>query len=117
MASNKANTLHPPQTLNSQPVTGLLPVKSQIYRAIAELNAGFDKVIHDFGDLTQMRCFRSEPLLATYDLICQLRARANREFFAVLNQREAANAAHFERLCAERGISLPASVLSQEKQA
>ena len=103
MADNKANTLHPPQSLNPQPITGTLPVKAYVYRAIAELNAGFEKVIQDLNNLKQIPYFRSDPLHEMHDTLCVIRARANREFIAVLEQRELANAEHYRRLCAERG--------------
>jgi hypothetical protein len=102
MADNKANTLHPPQSLNSQTVTGTLPVKAYVYRAIAEMNAGFEKVVQDLNNLKQIAFFRSDPLREMHDTLCAIRARANREFIAVLEQRELANATHFERLCGER---------------
>jgi hypothetical protein len=107
MADNKATTLHPPQSPNSQPVTGTLPVKAYVYRAIAEMNAGFEKVIQDLNNLKQIAFFRSDPLREMHDLLCQVRAQANREFIAVLGQRETANATHFDRLAKERGISPP----------
>jgi hypothetical protein len=107
MADNKANTLHPPQSLNSQPVTGTLPVKAYIYRAIAELNASFEKVVQDLNNLKQINLFRSDPLREMHDTLCAIRARANREFIAVLEQRELANATHFERLCREREDAPP----------
>ena len=107
MADHKANTLHPPQSLNSQPLTGTLPVKAHVYRAIAEMNASFEKVAQDLNNLKQIAFFRSDPLREMHDLLCQVRAQANREFIAVISQREAANAAHFDRLCKERGITPP----------
>ena len=101
MADNKANTLHPPQSLNPQPITGTLPVKAYVYRAIAEMNAGFEKVIQDLNNLKQINYLHSEPFTAMHDTVCAIRARANRELMAALSQRETANAAHFERLCKE----------------
>ncbi len=98
MADNKANTLRPPQSLNPQPAAAPMPVKAHIYRAIAELNAGFEKVILDLGNLKQINFFRSEPLAAMHDTVCGLRAQANRELLGVLSQREAANAGYFHRL-------------------
>ena len=96
MAIKKANTLHPPQNLNPQPAAGPMPVKATIYRLIAELNAGFEKVILDLGNLKQINYLSSEPLTAMYNHLLRIRAQANREFIAVLSAREAANAVHFE---------------------
>ncbi len=60
MAVKKANTLHPPQTRNPQPAAGPMPVKAHVYRAVAELNAGFETVILEFGNLKQINYFRSD---------------------------------------------------------
>ena len=98
MASNKANTLHPPQSLNSQLASGPKPVKAHIYHSLAELNAAFDTVINEFGNLKQINYFCSEPLTAMYHQLLRIRAQANREFTAVLGERETANANHFENL-------------------
>ena len=96
MASNKANTLHPPQKLNLQLASGPKPVKAHIYHSLAELNAAFDTVINELGNLKQINYFCSEPLTAMYHVLLRIRAQANREFIAVLSARETANAAHFE---------------------
>jgi hypothetical protein len=96
MAIKKANTLHPPQSLNPQPPAGPMPVKTHVYRSITRLNAGFEKVILEFGNLKQIGYFRSDPLTVMYNQLLRIRAQANREFSAVLSAREAANAAHFE---------------------
>jgi hypothetical protein len=73
-----------------------MPVKTHVYRSITKLNAGFQKVILEFGNLKQISYFRSEALTAMYNQLLRIRAQANREFSAVLSGREAANAARFE---------------------
>jgi predicted transcriptional regulator len=73
-----------------------MPVKTHVYRSLTRLNAGFEKVILEFGNLKQINYFRSDPLTAMYNELLQIRAQANREFIAVLSAREAANAVHFE---------------------
>ena len=98
MAIKKANTLHPPQSLNPQPPAGPMPVKTHVYRSITRLNAGFEKVILEFGNLKQINYFRSDPLTVMYNQILRIRAQANREFIAVLSTRDAANAANFDDL-------------------
>lgn len=75
-----------------------MPVKARVYRAIAELNGGFEKVIQDLKTLQQTNCLRSERLADMHDLICGVRAEANREILDVLNGREMANAGHFAGL-------------------
>ena len=71
-----------------------MPVKTHVYRSLTRLNAGFEKVILEFGNLKQISYFRSEALTAMYNQLLRIRAQANREFIAVLSAREAANAAH-----------------------
>jgi len=107
MAIKKANTLHPPQSLNPQPAAGPMPVKSHIYHTFAELNAAFEKVILDLGNLKEITYFRSEALRAMYKTLVRIRAQANREFISVLSEREAANALHFEQLCRQGAWGSP----------
>jgi hypothetical protein len=93
MAANKAKqSLHLTQP---QPQAELMPVKARIYHVIAELNDGFEKTIHDLKQLQNTNFFHSDRLAAMHDLICKLRAQANREFLTVLNERETANLVHF----------------------
>ena len=92
----------------------LMPVKTHIYRAIAELNTGFEKVMQDIGNLKQINFFPSDPLTAMQDSIGVIRAQANREFMDVLSRREDANATHFEARCREQGIAPPACTLLQK---
>ena len=107
MASNKANTLHPPQQLNSQLASGPMPVKAHVYHSLAELNAAFDKVISQFGHLKQINYFCSEPLTAMYHALLRIRAQANHEFTTVLGERETANANHFENLYGQSTLTSP----------
>ena len=107
MATNKTNTLHPPQKLNSQLASGPMPVKVHIYHSLAELNAAFDTVINEFGNLKQINYFRSEPLTAMFHQLLRIRAHANRELIAVLGERESANSNHFENLYGESSLPSP----------
>ncbi len=88
------------RSLNPEPAE-LMPVRTHAYRAIAELNSGFDKVIHDLQILGKISFFQSENVTAMRDLICRIRAQANREFTLTLQGREMANAGYFEHLCVE----------------
>jgi len=74
-----------------------MPVKAHVYRAVAELNGGFETVILEFGNLKQISYFRSDPLTAMYNQLLRIRAHANREFIGVLGAREGANSEHFEK--------------------
>jgi hypothetical protein len=44
----------------------------------------------------------SDRITAMHDLICSVRAQANRDFMIAVHDREMANASHFGRLCAQR---------------
>jgi hypothetical protein len=105
MATNKVKRSLPSAQLqrhrpNPEPAE-LMPVKAHVYRAIAELNGGFEKVIQDLQTLGRISFFRSDSVTAMHDLVCRVRAQANRGFIMALHDREAANAGHFERLCAQ----------------
>ena len=117
MATNKAKrsihlAQHDPKperhSLNTQPAAAPMPVKSAVYRALAELNTGFDKVLHDLGSLRQNSLFHSDVLSALYEQLGGVRACANREILSVLGERETANAGHLERLRGDGATSPPA---------
>ena len=72
-------------------------MKTHVYRAIAELNGGFDKVVQELQTLSRVRFFDSDGVTAIRDLICRVRAEANRDFSAAMHEREKANAGQFER--------------------
>ena len=89
-----------PQRRSVNPETNpveLIPVKTHVYRTIAELNGGFDKVVQELQTLSRVRFFDSDGVTAIRDLICRVRAEANRDFSAATHEREKANAGHFER--------------------
>jgi len=105
MAENKAKrsvSLAQPERrrLHSKPPE-LMPVKVHVYRAIAELNGGFEKVLQDLQSLGSINYFRACGATAAHRMISRLRAQLNREFAMALHDRETANADHFDRLCAE----------------
>ncbi len=107
MATSKAKRQLPLAQLqrrsrNPEP-TELMPVKAHAYRAIAELNGGFEKVIHDLQTLEQISYCRSDSVTAMHNLICRVRAQANRDFTMATHDRETANADHFECLCTQWG--------------
>jgi len=74
-------------------------VKVHAYRALAELNGGFEKVIQDLKTLGGISFLRSERLNAMHDLICRVPAQANRDCLMSLHDREMTNAGYFDRLC------------------
>ncbi|HWZ43431.1 MAG TPA: hypothetical protein VNW97_08125 [Candidatus Saccharimonadales bacterium] len=103
MATNKAKrlvSLAQPQRHNPTPrPVELMPVKGHVYRAIAELNGGFEKIIQDLQTLRGISFFRSDRMTALHDLICRVRAQASRDCIMILHDREMENAAYFDRLC------------------
>ena len=68
----------------------VMPVKAHVYRSIAELNGGFEKVVQELQTLGGLSLFRSSGLTAMRELICRMRAQANRDFARA--DREKANA-------------------------
>jgi len=99
MATNKAKrSIHLAQPTH---LAQLTPVKSHVYLAIAELNAGLEKAIQNLQMLQSNQLFGASGLTAMNHGLRGIRARANRELMTVLNQRETANAGHFQQLCIE----------------
>ena len=72
--------------------TGLTPVKAHVYRSIAELNGGFEKVIQELQTLGGTSLFRSNRLTEMRETICRMRAQANRDFAMAIHDREKMNA-------------------------
>ena len=79
----------------------LMPVKAHVYRAIAELNDGFEKVARDLQIIGRVSFFPSDRVNAMHDLISRIRAQANRDFMMAIHDRESANFGHFDRLCVQ----------------
>ena len=110
MAESKAKRSF---TLAQQPVrrtfpnpvpAELMPVKVHVYRTIAELNGGFEKVLQDLQTLGSINYFRSSGATAAHRMISRIRAQLNREFAITLHERETANVDHFDLLCVEPEI-------------
>ena len=106
MAINKAKRpvlLAQPQRRRPNPEPAeLMLVKAHVYRAIAELNGGFEKVIQDLQTLGRISFFNPDNVTAMHNLICRIRAQANRQFTMILHDREMANMGHFDQLCLEQ---------------
>jgi hypothetical protein len=101
MATNKAKRsihLAQPQRRRPSPKLELTPVKSHVYYAIAELNAGLEKAIHNLQIIQSNNLFGASGLTAMNHLLRGIRARANRQLMMALNERESANAGHFQQL-------------------
>jgi hypothetical protein len=75
------------------------PVKSHVYRAIADMNAGFELALQGLQTIQEFHFLGVSGLKGLRNLVARLRAQANHELTAILTQREKANAGHFQRLC------------------
>jgi len=82
---------------NSDPAAVML-VKAHVYRAIGEMNGGFETVIQELHTLSQVGFLRPARVTAIRELICRLRAEANRDFTIAMHEREKVNAGYFERM-------------------
>ena len=83
---------------NPQPAAERMPVKAAIYSTLAELNAGFETVAQHFNKLQQVGYLPAQRLLPLFNLLGRIRAQANRECLAVMNQRELANQEYFDQM-------------------
>ena len=63
-------------------------MKAHVYRSIAELNTGFEKVVQELQTLGGNGLFRSSGLGAMRELICRMRAQANRDFALAIHHCE-----------------------------
>lgn len=75
----------------------LMPVKVRAYRAMAELNAGFEKVIQELQSVRGTGYLPADEVTGMHNVICRIRAQANQRLTKVLHEREAANLEHFEK--------------------
>src|SRR5580765_7937675 len=76
---------------------GAMPVKAHVYRAIGEMNGGFETAVQELHTLSQVSFLGHARVTAMRELICRLRAEANRDFTMAMHEREKANAGYFER--------------------
>jgi hypothetical protein len=76
----------------------LMPVRAHVYRTIADMNGGLEHAIEGLQMLQKINYLRSDTLNGMHDLICRIRAQANQHLITALNEREMANASHFQRL-------------------
>jgi hypothetical protein len=100
MATSKAKRLivlaqpRPRQTKTGPKpeAAAVTPVKAHVYHSIAELNGGFEKVVQELQTLGGISLFRSSGLTEMRELICRMRAQANRDFARAIHEREKVNA-------------------------
>lgn len=78
-----------------------MPVRANVYCTIGTMNTGLEQAIEGLEKLVKIKYFSSDSLRGILNQLSQLRAQVNRELIAVLTEREAANAKHFQQLCQE----------------
>ena len=95
LAQASRRSPNPQPATEQMPQMPLKPVKAGIYRAVTELNVGFEKVVQDLANLQRVEFFRSERVAELHNAVCRIRAQINQEFLKVMNQREMSNDGHF----------------------
>ena len=94
------------------------PVGFRVYQTIAEVNSGFEKVIHHLHLIEQFNFFPADILTAWLNSIQHLQADANSHLLEVLSDRELNNASYYDRLCfqRERELADPNDVLIEAER-
>ena len=75
-----------------------LPVSSQVYQDIAEMNRSFEQAIEQLGKLSDLGLFHRDCLESYQVMVEEVRALANHELTEMLSDTEMENSAHYERL-------------------
>jgi len=89
------HTRRSPNSKTNPDLAGVMPIKAHIYRGIGELNVGFEKVVQELRTLSQVSFLGHERVMSMRELICRVRAEANRDFTMAMHEREKANAGYF----------------------
>lgn len=88
----------PMQVTHVQP----LPTTSSAYRAIANLNRGFEHDRRNLADLQEFNFFPEEDLIAWGNVLGRLQAEASLRLLETLHDRLMNNALYYDRLCGTR---------------
>lgn len=91
---------------------------SSAYRAIANLNRGFEQDMRNLADLQGFNFFPEEDLIAWGNVLGRLQAEASLRLLETLRDRLMNNALYYDRLCAakERELEDPDDVLLKAEQ-
>src|SRR5690242_13985163 len=73
----QAKPERPELNVNQEP-TEQMPVRAHVYRAIADMNGGFENAIEGLQTLLKINYLRSDSLNEIQNQICQVRAQTNR---------------------------------------
>src|SRR5438132_4967036 len=76
-----------------------LPTTSRAYRAIADLNRGFEQDRRNLEALREFNFFPEENLIAWGNMLCRLQAEASLRLVDTIHDRLMNNALYFDRLC------------------
>ena len=95
-----------------------LPTTSTAYRAIANLNRGFEQDTRNLEALQGFNFFPEEDLMAWGNILGRLQAEASLRLLETLRDRLMNNALYYDRLCWVREMELedPDDVLIQAEQ-
>lgn len=76
-----------------------LPTTSSAYRAIANLNRGFEQDRRNLADLQEFNFFPEQDLMAWGNFLGRLQAEASLRLLDTLRDRLMNNAMYYDRLC------------------
>jgi hypothetical protein len=95
-----------------------LPAPSNAYRAIAQLNRGFEQDIRNLKDLQEFNFFPEELLLAWGNMLHRLQAEASLRLVDRIHARLMNNALYYDRLCwtREKQLEDPNDVLLRAEE-
>jgi len=95
-----------------------LPTTSSAYRAIANLNRGFEQDTRNLEVLQGFSFFPEEDLIAWGNILCRLQAEASLRLLETLDERLMNNALYYDRLCwtREKQLEDPDDVLLKAEQ-
>ena len=95
-----------------------LPTTSSAYRAVANLNRGFEQDRSNLANLQEFNFFPEEELIAWGNILGRLQADASLRLLDTLRDRLMNNALYYDRLCmvTERESEDPDDVLISAEQ-
>lgn len=83
-----------------------LPTTSSAYRAIANLNRGFELDRRNLSDLQEFNFFPEDDLIAWGNILGRLQVEASLRLLEALRDRLMNNASYYHRLCQQRELKL-----------
>lgn len=95
-----------------------LPTTSSAYRAIANLNRGFEQDRRNVAALQEFGFFPEEDLISWGNLLSRLQAEASLRLLGTIHDRLTNNALYYDRLCwtREKQLEDPDDVLLKAEQ-